>query len=113
MADVLERASAVLTNTNAVDVFSVPNSTGSERALVIGLNACNVSVNAATLIVSVVTSGGATISRYAHQEAVNGNSRKELLDGNGKLVLKAGERLRVAASIGNAFELTVSYVLSS
>jgi hypothetical protein len=113
MADVLERASAVLTNTNAVDVFSVPNSTGAERALLIGLNLCNVSVNAATLIVSIVSSGGATISRLAHQETVNANGRKELIDGNGKVVLKAGERLRVAASIGNAFEVTASYVLSS
>lgn len=113
MADVLERASAVLTNTNAVDVFQVPAATGSERALVIGLNACNVSVNAATLIVSIVSAGGSTLSRYAHQESVNANGRKELIDGNGKLVLKAGERLRVAASIGNAFEVTASYVLSS
>lgn len=113
MADVLERASAVLTNTNAVDVFQVPAATGNERALVIGLNLCNVSVNPATLIVSIVTSGGATVSRIAHQETVAANSRKELIDGNGKLVLKAGERLRVAASIGNAFEVTASYVLSS
>lgn len=113
MADVLERASTVLANTNATDVFSVPNSSGAERALVIGLNLCNVSSSAATLVVSVVNAAGATLSRYAHQESVNGNSRRELIDGNGKLVLKAGERLRVAASVGNAFEVTASYVLSS
>lgn len=113
MADVLERASAVLTNTNATDVLTVPNSTGSERVLVIGLNLCNVSGNAATAIVSVVSGAGATLSRYAHQESVAASSRKELLNGNGKLVLKAGEKLRVAASIGNAFEVTLSYILSS
>lgn len=113
MADVLERASVVLVNTNATDVFQVPNTTGDERALVIGLNICNVSANPATLIVSIVASGGSTIARMAHQESVAANSRRELIDGNGKLVLKAGERLRAAASIGNAFEVTASYVLSS
>ena len=113
MADVLERASAVLTNTNATDIYTVPNVTGSERALVIGLNVCNVSSNIADVIVSIVSSGGATISRYAYKEDLSAESRKELIEGNGKLVLKAGERLRATASVGNAFEITASLVVSS
>jgi hypothetical protein len=113
MADVLERASAVLTNTNATDIYAVPNVTGNERALVIGLNVCNVSSNTADVIISIVNSGGATISRYAHKEALLADSRQELIEGNGKLVLKAGERLRGTASIGNAFEITASLVVSS
>lgn len=113
MADVLERASAVLANTNATDLFTVPNATGNERALVIGLNLCNVSVNTADLTVSIVSGAGATISRYAFKEALTASSRRQLIDGSSKLVLKAGERLRVTASAGNAFEVTASYVLSS
>lgn len=113
MADVLERASAALANTNATDLFTVPNVSGSERALVVGLNLCNVSVNTADLTVSIVNAAGATLSRYAFKESLAASSRRQLMDGSSKLVLKAGERLRLTASIGNAFEVTASYVLSS
>jgi hypothetical protein len=113
MTEALERASVVLVNTNSTDLFTVPSSTGDERALVIGLNLCNVSLSTADLTVSIVSSGGATLSRFAHKEQLAANTRRQLIDGNSKLVLKAGERLRLAASIGNAFEVTASYVLCS
>jgi hypothetical protein len=112
MADTLDCASLVLTNTNATDVLVVPNVSGNERVLVVGLNVCNVGANSANITLSRVTAAGATLSRYAHQEVVDANSRKELLNGNGKLVLKAGERLRATASLANALEVTASLVIS-
>lgn len=113
MAETLERGSAVLTTTSPVDVYTVPSSSGSERALLVGLNVCNVSAAEADIILSVVNAAGATQARLAYKDVLLSRSRRQFIDGNGKLVLKSGERLRATASVGNALEVLASVVLEA
>ena len=107
MAEVFNRTQAALV-TGGTDLYTAPTSSGA-TVVVLSVLVANVDgTNAATVTGKLNDSGGSTIAgaMFAKTISVPADASLELIAN--KLVLKAGERINLAASVDGDLEATVS-----
>ena len=107
MAEVFNRTQAALV-TGGTDLYTAPTSSGA-TVVVLSILVANVDgTNAATVTGKINDSSGATITgaTFAKTISVPADASLELIAN--KMVLKAGEKINLSASLGGDLEATVS-----
>tara|TARA_A100001234_G_C12351210_1_gene270038 strand:+ start:56 stop:394 length:339 start_codon:yes stop_codon:yes gene_type:complete len=107
MAEVFNRTQAALV-TGGTDVYTAPTGSG-DTVVVLSIMVANVDgTNAATVTGKINDSAGATLTggMFAKTISVPANASLELIAN--KMVLKAGERINLSASVDGDLEATVS-----
>ena len=107
MAEVFERASAVLSTLNETTVYQAPNTDDRDRSITLSCLAANIDgVNSADVTITVRNAAGQLLARTAYQIPVPAKSTLELMPN--RLILKRGDQIRAQASLVNRIEVTVS-----
>ena len=100
-------AQSKLTTSTITTVYTAPNTTSSDRAIVLSILVANVDgVNAADITITKTDNADAEQSKLANTISVPADSSLEILAN--KLVLKAGEKIRATASAANDLDVTIS-----
>tara|TARA_Y100000361_G_scaffold134788_1_gene134135 strand:- start:2707 stop:3045 length:339 start_codon:yes stop_codon:yes gene_type:complete len=107
MAETFNRTQAALV-TGGTEVYTAPNGSGN-TAVVLSILVANVDgTNAATVTGKINDSSGATLTgaMFAKTISVPADASLELIAN--KMVLKAGERISLTASVDGDLEATIS-----
>ena len=107
MAEVFERASAVLSTLNETTVYQAPNTDDRDRSITLSCLAANIDgVDSADVTIAVRDAAGQLLARTAYQIPVPAKSTLALMPN--RLILKRGYQIRAQASLVNRIEVTVS-----
>lgn len=107
MANTFNNAQEKLNSTNITTVYTAPNNTSSDRAVVLSILVANVDgANSADITITKADNSDNEQSLLAWTIPVPADTALEILAN--KLVLKAGEKIRATASAADDLHVTVS-----
>lgn len=105
MAESFARGGQNLTTTNATTVYTAPTASGAKTVL-LACTVANVSGSGVVYTVAITDNADVVQSRIIAEATMPPNTSLEVVQN--KLILNAGEKIRVTAGTANAIDVTIA-----
>ncbi len=107
MASAFKTATAADVGTSLTTVYTCPSSTTST---IIGLYLCNQSGGQIEATAQFYDAGETNHISMVHSSPIPSGSTLVLVGGDGKVVLEAGDKIKVQSNVASSIDVTLSYL---